>query len=85
MKDLDCMINYLLIIFFIFLYGCSPNTKTFIWEKKINNKKLVNSSLNKSISISNIDFQQNYTFNQYVDILNNSKSEEFPDINKIPE
>ena len=68
------MKNILILFLFIFLTGCSLDTKSGMWnEKKLNNKIL---------ALSNDDLNENLTLEQYeLAIIDYAKKSKFPDIN----
>ena len=67
------MKNYFIIFIFIFIINCSFN------EKGLN-------VTSNNISNNEINSSKEYSFEEYVNLLlNNNKSESYPDINNIPD
>ena len=65
------MKKYLIIIFFIFLVNCSFNQREL-------------GVTNDNISQNEINFSEEYSFEEYVNLLlNNNKSKEYPNINNF--
>ena len=66
------MINYFIILIFIFLVNCSFN------ESELGVK-------NTEISSNEINFSKEYSFEEYINLLlNNNKFKNYPDINDTP-
>ena len=65
--------RYLLFIIFLLTISCSIDTKSGIWNQKINKMKLSQTNIN--------DLNKKLQFNEYKKIIvNYAKYSEFPDI-----
>ena len=65
--------RYLLFIIFLLTIGCSIDTKSGIWNQKINKMKLSQTNIN--------DLNEKLPFNEYKKIIvNHGKYSDFPDI-----
>jgi len=65
--------RYLLFIIFLLTINCSIDTKSGIWNQKINKMKLSQTNIN--------DLNKKLQFNEYkIIIVNYAKYSEFPDI-----
>ncbi len=65
--------RYLLLIIFLLTIGCSIDTKSGIWNKKINKIKLSQTNID--------DLNKKLKFNEYKKIIINfGKYSDFPDI-----
>ena len=65
--------RYLLLIIFLLTISCSIDTKSGIWNKKINKMKLSQTNIN--------DLNKKLKFNEYKKIIvNYGKHSDFPDI-----
>ena len=85
-KKMDLMNKLLIIFFLIFLFGCSLDTKSGIWDNKTNKERQVSKKNYKNITETNIDPKKSYSFNEYVNVLSNkNKSGNYPNINDFPE
>tara|TARA_Y100000590_G_scaffold464923_1_gene635637 strand:- start:633 stop:836 length:204 start_codon:yes stop_codon:yes gene_type:complete len=66
-------LRYLLLIIFLLTIGCSIDTKSGIWNKKINKIKLSQTNID--------DLNKKLKFNEYKKIIINfGKYSDFPDI-----
>ena len=67
------MINYFIILIFIFLVNCSFN-------------ETAPGVINTNLSQNEINSPKEYSFEQYVNLLlNTNKSKKYPDINNFPD
>ena len=66
------MRNYFIFFIFIFLVNCSFDED----KRGVNN---INSSKNE------INISKEYTFEEYVNLLQKKKTEKYPDINNFPD